>query len=355
MTGETGIQSINKIAGVGILGTGSGFADDRGRWISNEDIHLMLYGRDWKKVFEANGRDPDYYRKKYGFDRRYWVHTPGCDLAKTSTTSLDLSELAARNAMESAGINTDEIDLVIVFSTTSPKYTSSIATALTGRLGLKCAAFEIKSGCSSALYAMSVAYQFISAGARNVLIAGGDTLTKVTSPDSPFLYAIGDGAGAVVLGRVDRKESGLEAIYLDSDGSYSESMGVPGILPPTIDALKRGDYFMNIDTCSQEFIRDLWKEVPRKLIEISGISAGSIDYFVSHQVNRELIEIGGRASGLSVDRIADFVGEYGNCGPSGVLIALDRLFREKRIGSSDRLMLCAVGGGIAWAGLILRV
>jgi 3-oxoacyl-[acyl-carrier-protein] synthase III len=349
MSRSTGLQSNRKIPNAGIKGTGSGFPTDQGRWVSNEDIHLLKYGSDWKN------RIAPYDKTKYGFQRRFWVHTPGTKANKNSATSLDLMFAAATNAIEDSGISKDEIDLVITFTTTSPKYTSSTATALTGILGIKCAAFEIKSGCSSAVYALSIAYQLISMGARNVLIVGGETLSKVTSLNSPFLYAAGDGAGALILGKMNESCSGLEAVYLDSDGSYNESMGVPGILPPTIEALQNDEYFLNIDSGIYEFIKELWRDVPRKMIEISEIDQESIDYFIPNQVNRELIGIGGLSAGISEDRIADYIEDYANCGASGLLIALDRLLKENKVKSGDRLLLCAIGGGIAWAGMILRI
>jgi 3-oxoacyl-[acyl-carrier-protein] synthase III len=349
MNRTTGLQFVSNIPGIGVKGTGSGFPTDQGRWVSNEDIHLLKYGSDWKDHITHG------YKSEYGFQRRFWVHTPGTKVNPVSATSVDLMFVAATNAIEDSGISKDEIDLVITFTTTSPKYTSSTATALTGRLGIKCAAFEIKSGCSSAIYALSIAYPFISMGARNVLIAGGETLSKVTSLNSPFLYATGDGAGALLLGKMNESQSGLEAVYLDSDGSFSESMGVPGILPPTLEAVQNNEYILNIDSEVYGFIKELWRDVPRKMIEISGISPESIACFVPNQVNRELIGIGRLSAGMSADRIADYVADYANCGASGLLIALDQLLKENKVKSGDRVMLCAVGGGIAWAGMILRI
>ncbi len=350
-----GLGGKLQIPGIGVKATGTAFPEQYGRWFTNEDIHRLRFGSRWATAFQEKGKDPDYYYKQYGFQKRFWVHTPGDSLASKSATSVDLMEAAAQQALESASIPADGIDLVIAFTTTSPRYTSSVATILTGRLGMRCAAFEMKSGCSSAIYAMVIAYQFLASGAGNVMIVGGDTLSKVTDLSSSHLYAAGDGAAALILGKVTEQPRGLNSFYLDSDGSYSESMGVPGILPPPSGPVDEKEYLLKIDTRSESRIEELWKSLPGQLYEVSGMDSTLIDFLLPHQVNRRLIEITAKSARIEQSRVIDMVGGYANFGPAGILNALHQSLHENRLKPGDRLMWIAVGGGLARGGLILTI
>lgn len=353
MIKESGVRSTSQIRDVGIIATGTAFPEGLGRWIRNEDIHALKYGPDWGAYFANAGYDPDYPKTHGGFSRRYWVQLPGAASDEREVTSVDLMEVAVRKALDQSPLTEDDIDLLIAFSTTSPRYSSSIATLLTGRLGLTCGAFEVKAGCSSAIHAMVIAYQFIASGARNVILVGGDTLSKITDVASSYAYAAGDGAGSLILGRVGGPDRGLHAYYLGSDGSYSDRMGVPGILPPTVEAIHRGDYFFKFTTDLHLQLERLWRLVPDQLYQISSLESSSIDCLIPHQANRNLIRTTSAAAGIQ--NVADYLEDYANCGPASMLIAIDRSFQDGRIRPGSKVMLCAVGGGLAWGGAIVTV
>ena len=343
------------LGGLGIKGCASAFPVEGGRWFANEELHQLRYGENWRALMLEQGEDPDYYDRYHGYRRRYWTHCPGERINPAGLNSTDLIEEAIRRALDESGLATDEIDLVITFTTTSPRYTSSLATLVAGRLALKCAAFEMKVGCASALYAMVVAAHFIRSGARNVLIAGGDTLSRVTALDSSHLYAVGDGSGAIIMGRVTEQERGIMALTLGSNGEQSGAMGVPGILPPTAEALERGDYTLVITDQAGDEIKKRWQLIPEELYYLSGLTPSQIDAFLPHQVNNGLINTGATAAQIPAERVLNYVPVVANCGPAGILIALEMALRNGRASVGDTLMLVAVGGGIAWGGLILRL
>ena len=346
---------LKSVANAGILGTGTAFPKDRGRWRGNEDIYELIHGPDWATILKQKGWSPDFPREKFGFRRRFWVRTPGDACRPDEATTADLMEIAAQSALSNSGVAPADIDLVITATVTSPKYTSSLATLLAGRLGIRGAAFEMRSGCSSAVYALALAYQFLASGARAVLLATGETLSKITSLNSSHIFAAGDGGAAVVLGRTDDARRGLAACYLDADGEHADAMGVPGILPPTPDALARGEYVMSLSGSADQAIREKWQLIPNRLYAASNVKPEDIVAFVPNQTNRETVAQGGRFAGVRPEAVVDRIEEYANCGATGLLLALHDALESRTLGSGDLAMLAAVGGGLAWGGMLIRV
>lgn len=343
---------MKAVPGVGVLGTGRAFAPS-GDWVDNATIHELLYGRDWSRVMPEQGLDPDYPERVHGFVRRHWSHVPGRTLRADETTSADLMESAARRALAAAERTPQQVDLFIAVSTTSPRYTSSLGTIVGGRLGLRCASFEMKAGCSSALYALTTAYRFLAGGAATVLVAAGETLSRVIPPRNPFVYAAGDAGGAVVLGRVADEERGLVAAYLDADGAYSEHMGVPGALPPIAAEIAAGRYHLAWSGEIEAIAREKWLAAPRALFEATRSGPADLALYIPHQVNRRMIDYSREATGIPADRTVHCLERYGNCGSVSVLLGMDRARRTGRLVPGARTLLNAVGGGLAWGGVLL--
>lgn len=338
-----------RIPGIHISGTGAVFPSKYGRVWMNEEIHNLKYGAKWKEVFSSHSWDPEYYKKRYGFEKRYWVSVPGKAPEKGEATSADLMEEAARIALEEAKLLPEEIDLLICVSTTSPKYTTSLGAILGGRLGIRSASLEMKAGCSSSIYGMVTAFQFLNSGAEHVLVLAGETLSKVANLDPAVLYSASDGGSAVVLSRDKEKDKGVLSWYLDSDGSHTDAMGVPGILPPRGE-VRNEEYQFRYGKIPEEFLREAWKKAGNFWKEDGSPSP---DYLIPHQVNRNLIRVAAESAGIQEDNILDLVSEIGNCGSSSILIALDR-YRRSSNGENRRILLSAAGGGIAWGGILLQ-
>ena len=158
----------------------------------------------------------------------------------------------------------------------------------------------------------------------------------------------------MVLGRVRDPDRGLIVSHLNAEGKYADKFGVPGLLPPTRRAFDRDEYAMHVADDIGGFIEERWRQIPEVLYRASGLSPEAVDLYIPHQVTRSLIEAGRHAARLSPSLVIDILADYGNCGSVGLLIALDHAFREKRLAPGTSAMLSAVGGGIAWGGLLLR-
>ncbi|MBM9499642.1 hypothetical protein JWG44_05185 [Leptospira sp. 201903071] len=347
---QTGILG-KPIPGIKISGTGSAFPLHCGRFWTNNEIHELLYGKNWEKFFAENKMDSDYFQKNYGFEKRYWVHAPGSPLSENEATSADLMEIAAREALESSKLSGLEIDVFIAVSTTSPKYTTSLGAIVGGRLNISSATLEIKSGCSSSIYAGVLAAQFISNGAEHVLVAAAETLSKVASSEPGILYSASDGAGAVVFSRSENPKQGILSWYLDSDGSYTKVMGVPGLLPP-ISNFEKKDFLFQYKDIPEEFILNAWKKAAGYWKEIP--NSKKPDVLLPHQVNRKIIRIVSEFLEMKSEDVLDRVDKVANCGSASILAVLDHSYRDKKIKAGDTILFAAAGGGISWGGFLLQ-
>ncbi len=171
--------TLKNLMNVEISGSGTAFPEKGGRWVTNEDIHAMLYGDNWQVKMAEKKLAPEYYEDELGFSKRYWVHTPGSPIQHNELTSAYLMTAAAKNAIADSGISKDEIDFIITVTITSPRYSTSMGAYVTGIMGIRAPAMEMKSGCASNIFSITLAAQLIQSGARNVLIACGETNTKI--------------------------------------------------------------------------------------------------------------------------------------------------------------------------------
>ena len=339
--------------GIKILSTASAFPS-LGRFVSNSEIHQMRFGNNWEEVFRSKNYNIDFIETELGYKDRYWTHTPGTPIIHEELNSADLMEAAAKSAIEKSNLDPNEIGLFIAVTVTSPKYTNSMGTFVAGKLGLKCPSFEIKTGCASSIYALILAAQFINSGTKNVLIASGETPSKVTGTDTNLLYAVGDGGAAVILSKTDNENKGVVTAFLGSEGKYSGTMGTPGLLPPNQEDLDNDAYFMQMGKESSAFIEEMWQVIPNILYQNSGLNENNIDLLIPHQVNKKLFNLVVEASGISSEKTIDLISLYGNCGSASILIALDNAFENNRIKNNTSIMLVAVGGGVSYGGLIIN-
>jgi len=133
---------------------------------------------------------------------------------------------AANNAIINSRANKNEIDFVIAVTITSPRYSTSMGAYIAGKLGINAPAMEMKSGCASNIFSITLAAQLIQSGARNVLIACGETNSKIIQPDSNMLYAGGDAGAAIIVTKSNDAGKGILAAYMNTEGSFSGHMGV---------------------------------------------------------------------------------------------------------------------------------
>ena len=288
-------------------------------------------------------------RERTGIERRHY--------AAEGETTVDMAEQAARRAIEAAGIQPTDVDL-IVFGTTTPDLVFPNAGAmLQARLGCRGgAAFSVEAACSSFLYALSVADKFVRAGeAKRALVVGAETLTRITDfSDRTTAILFADGAGAVLL--EGSEEQGVISTHLHADGSYQNLLYCTG-------GISKG---YEPGTGNRAFIRMAGREVFKIAVTMLGnvvdevlaanhLQKSDIKWLVPHQANIRIIQAVARKLDMSMDNVIVTVQDHGNTSAASVPLALDRGVRDGRIQKGDLVLLEAFGGGLTWGAALVRM
>ena len=359
--------------GVRITATATAFPTDSfsgktpGKYYSNADIRTLVSPEN--DLDDAGAKEPpsthdrlsSNHVESLGFLNRYWVRCPGDPLSDEYLTAADLMLAAAQSLLSTSAaskVASNEIDLVITVTTTSSTYTSSNAPSIAHKLGLSCAAFEIKNGCAGGIYAMNIASQYIQAGARHVLILAGETYSKVTALHSPHLFSISDGGGAALIS-ADTDLDGGSAVgpqhaFLAANGAFADAIGVRGSLPPTQQCLDNDDYLMTLGHGGAAMIEQAWSEIPQRLYDAAHCSPNEIDRVITNQVNLKILSLIGTAAQVEFEKVENIIGNIANCGAVGFIASLDNAMQTNSIGSGNRALLAAVGGGLAWGGMLWK-
>jgi 3-oxoacyl-[acyl-carrier-protein] synthase-3 len=263
----------------------------------------------------------------------------------------DLAEKAARQAMESAGVTAQDIDLIIVATTTPDRIFPSAACLLQAKLGVAGSpAFDIQAVCSGFVYALATADQFIKSGAAKcALVVGAETISRITDwTDRTNCILWGDGAGAVILKASD--EPGIISTHLHADGSYAHLLQVAGGTlqggaDPSIEM--EGNAVFKIAVNTLDAIVD-------ETLEANGLAKSDIDWLVPHQANIRIIQATAKKLGMGMERVVVTVGEHGNTSAASIPLALDTAVRDGRIKRGETLLMEAFGGGFTWGSVLLK-
>ncbi len=265
----------------------------------------------------------------------------------------DLAARACRKAIEAAGIGVDEIDLVIVATTTPDQVFPSTACILQGKLGIKQgAAFDVQAVCAGFIYALTTADMFIRCGqARTALVVGADVLSRLLNwEDRSTCVLFGDGAGAVVLQASET--AGILATKLHADGSQRGMLETPAHIGK---GGVQGDPFIKMDGQGVfKFAVRVLSEVVEEVLQDTGLSPDAIDWLVPHQANIRIMEATAKKLGMGMDKVVTTVGRHGNTSAASIPLALDTAVRDGRIRSGQHVLLEGVGGGFAWGAALLR-
>ena len=271
----------------------------------------------------------------------------------TSTLAAD----AARKALESAGIEASEIDL-IVLATATPDHTfPATATQVQAMLGCKPGgvAFDVAAVCSGFLYALATADSLLKTGMGNkALVIGAETFSKLLDwEDRGTCVLFGDGAGAVVLAAEDVPEDGpgILATRLHADGAHKDMLFVDGG-PATTGTV--GKLRMKGREVFRHAVVNL-AEVLTEVLDDTGLSAADLDWVVPHQANARILDATARKLGLSPDKVVVTVDRHANTSAASVPLALDVAVRDGRIKSGDLVMFEAMGGGFTWGASLVRM
>ena len=314
-----------------ILGTGSYLPANR---VSNDDLA--------KKVDTSD----EWISTRTGIKFRH--------IADETEKTSDLAAEASRRAIAAAGLNAEDIDLIIVATATPDMQFPSTATILQQKLGITngCPAFDVQAVCAGFMYAMNTANAYIKSGmAKNALVVGAETFSRIVDwNDRATCVLFGDGAGAVVLGASE--EAGIIHSKLKADGNYLDLLNAPGQIAG---GQVCGSPYIHMDGPGVfKFAVKMLAKIADEVISEAGYTAEQIDWIVPHQANRRIIESTAKHLGLSMDKVILTVQDHGNTSAASIPLALDAGIAEGRIRRGQNLLLEGIGGGFAWGAVLVK-
>jgi len=268
-------------------------------------------------------------------------------------TTTDLAFNAAEKAIEAAGIQNTEIDLIIVATTTPTRIFPSTASLVQERLGINgCPAFDLQAVCTGFVYALTVADKFIKSGSvKNALIIGAESLSRIVDwNDRNTCVLFGDGAGAVVLQASE--ETGILSTHIHSDGKYNGLLSVP-TGPGSMDTDAKPYIEMQGNDVFKIAVRTL-STIADETLSANNLSKKDIDWLIPHQANIRIIAATAKKLGMSMDQVVVTVDEHGNTSAASIPLALDVAVRDGRIQRGETLLLEAFGGGFTWGSVLLN-
>ena len=268
-------------------------------------------------------------------------------IAEKSQSSSDLALEASRQALAAAGMKADEIDLIVVATSTPDYVFPSTACLLQSKLGVKgSAAFDVQAVCSGFVYALATADNFIKGGAaKKALVVGAEVFSRILDwNDRGTCVLFGDGAGAVVL--VSSDKPGVHASVLRADGSHSGMLSVPGNV---CGGAVVGSPFLQMDGQAVfKFAVRVLEESARETVAAADMQLSDIDWLIPHQANVRILDATARKLGLPSEKLVVTVDHHGNTSAASVPLALDEYVRAGKIRAGHRLLLQGVGGGFTW-------
>ncbi len=276
-------------------------------------------------------------------------------LADAGVTTSQLASEAARRALDAAGINASQIDLLIVATTTPDMIFPSTACLVQSVLGVPAGAtaFDVQAVCSGFAYALAVADKFVKSGShKRALVIGAETLSRIVDwNDRGTCVLFGDGAGAVVL--VADNEPGILATALHADGNQSPILNAPGAIAGGVIA---GSPFLHMDGQSvfKQAVRVLG-DVALEVLAAASMNASDLDWLIPHQANIRIMKATSKRLGIPDEKVVVTVDRHGNTSAASVPLALDAAVREGRIQRGQSVLLQGVGGGFTWGAVLLRL
>jgi 3-oxoacyl-[acyl-carrier-protein] synthase III len=314
-----------------ITGTGSYLPE---KILTNQDLEKMVDTSDqW--IVERTG-----IRKRH--------------IAADDEYTCDLAEKAARNAMQMAGVTTDQIDLIVVATTTPDQVFPSTACLLQARLGIHGpAAFDVQAVCTGFIYATGVADKFIRTGsAKCALVVGAETLSRIVDwQDRNTCVLFGDGAGAVILEA--SAAPGIISTHLHADGAFENLLRVP------TGVSRRNSMFQGSGAYMEMRGNEVFKmavttlgRIVDETLQANGMDKSDVDWLIPHQANIRIINATAKKLRTSMDHVVVTVDEHGNTSAASVPLALDTAVRDGRIKRGETLLMEAFGGGFTWGSVL---
>jgi 3-oxoacyl-[acyl-carrier-protein] synthase-3 len=305
----------------------------------------VLTNRDLEEMMDTSD---DWIQERTGIKRRH--------IAADGEATSDLALAAANEALDMAGIAADDINLIIIATTTPDKVFPGVACIVQRRLGIRgCGAFDIQAACSGFVYGLDLADRYIRTGAaKNVLVIGAETLSRLTNwEDRTTAVLFGDGAGAVVLQEAD--EPGILSTHIHADGQYEDLLQVPQGISSGYDVTRAEEAFiqMNGNAVFRRAVATL-DSIARETLEKNNIDKHDLDWFVPHQANMRIISAAAKKLDMPMERVIVTVDEHANTSAASIPLALDVAVRDGRIKRGELLLFEAFGAGFTWGSTLLR-
>ena len=277
--------------------------------------------------------------------------------AEPGQLSSDLALQAAQRALEAAGMQANDIDLIIM-ATSTPDHLGgfpSTACVVQRKLGITngAPAMDVQAVCSGFVYAMSVADSFIKSGAhKNVLVIGAEVFSRILDfKDRTTCVLFGDGAGAVIMSA--SQEPGVLATKLHADGSHGHILCVPGSID---NGAVAGSAYLYMDGPAVfKLAVSLLDKVAREALEAAKMQSAEVDWLVPHQANIRIMQGTAKKMGLPLEKMVVTVAEHGNTSAASIPLALDQAVRDGRIRPGHTVMMEGVGGGFTWGAVLARM
>ncbi|ORT50338.1 3-oxoacyl-ACP synthase [Vibrio sp. qd031] len=272
-------------------------------------------------------------------------------IAAEDESVADMGYIAAKNAIDMAGISKDEIDLIIVATTSSTHAFPSSACQVQAKLEISgCGAFDMAAACTGFVYALSVADQHIKSGqCKNVLVIGADTLSKTCDQlDRSTVILFGDGAGAVIVGASE--EPGILSTHLGADGKFGDLLSLE--MP-----VRGGEFDTWLHMTGNEVFKVAVTQLSRLVndtLKANNMEKSDLDWLVPHQANLRIITATAKKLAMPLDQVVITLDKHGNTSAATVPTALDEAVRDGRIQRGQTLLLEAFGGGFTWGSALVK-
>lgn len=305
----------------------------------------ILTNADLEKMVDTTD---EWIRSRTGVERRH--------IASEDQTTSDLCVEAAKIAMESAGVTVDEIDLIIVGTTSPDLIFPNVATIVQERLGIHgCPAFSIEAACTGFIYALATTDKFIRTGSTKcALVIGAEIITKLIDwTDRTTCVLFGDGAGAVIV--KPSQEEGIISTHLGADGKYRDLLYYP--VGPSKNLAQAGVGDSRIIMKGNEVFKVAVKTLgaaATEALDANGIDKSELDWLIPHQANLRIIQATAKRIGLPMEKVIQTIQDHGNTSAASVPMALDVAVRDGRVQRGQLLLLESFGGGFTWGSILLR-
>ena len=281
-------------------------------------------------------------------------------IAAPGETTCRMGAVAARQAMERAGVHAGDIDTIILSTATTDRLLPSTAVDLQAEIGAtRAAAFDISAACTGFIYATSVAEGMIAAGsAQTVLVVSAERMSSIIDwTDRATCVLFGDGAGAAIV-RPAKRDRGILGTFIRSDGALADLLYRPAggaAIPFDEQVLRDRSYYVKMAG------REVFKHAVRsmadacdRVLDVAKLTSADIDLLIPHQANNRIIEATAKHANISMDKVYVNVDRYGNTSSASIPIALDEAIELGRIKEGSTVLLAGFGAGFTWGSMVIR-